>query len=52
MISFFRERLNERSTWLLIGAGVAAASELREPWSIVSVVVAVVAALIPDGAVK
>lgn len=52
MISFVRSRLNERSTWLLVGAGVAAASELREPWSIVSVIVAVVAALIPDGQVK
>jgi hypothetical protein len=52
MISFLRGRFNERSTWLLIGAGVAAASELREPWSVVSVVVAVVAALIPDGPLK
>lgn len=52
MINFIRSRFNERSTWLLIGAGVAAASELREPWSVVSVVVAVVAALIPDGPVK
>ena len=52
MINFIRNRFNERSTWLLIGAGVAAASELREPWSVVSVVVAVVAAFIPDGPVK
>jgi hypothetical protein len=52
MIGFLRERFNERSTWLLIGAGVAAASELREPWSIVSVVVATIAALIPDGPLK
>jgi hypothetical protein len=52
MINFLRKRLNERSTWLLIGMGIAAASQLREPWSIVSVVVATIAALIPDGPVK
>ena len=52
MTAYIRRRLNERSTWLLLGAGVAAASELREPWSYVAMVVSVIAALIPDGAVK
>lgn len=52
MIGFIRSRLNERSTWLLFGAGVAAAAELREPWSYVAMAVSVIAALIPDGAVK
>ena len=52
MTAYMRNRLNERSTWLLLGAGVAAASELREPWSFVSIAVAIVAAFIPDGNIK
>jgi len=49
MIAFIKARLSERSTWLLIGTGVAAASALPAPWSYVSVGVAVIAALVPDG---
>ena len=52
MIGYLRNRINERSTWLLFGAGVAAASELREPWSYVAVAMSVIAALIPDGVIK
>jgi hypothetical protein len=50
-IAFIRSRLNERSTWLLIGTGIAGASALPWPWSLASCVVAVIAALLPDGPV-
>lgn len=49
MIGFIKARLSERSTWLLIGTSVAAASALVAPWSYVSIAVGAVAALIPDG---
>ena len=48
MIRFLRTRLRERSTWLLIGAGVGAASALPAPWSYVSAALGVIAAIIPD----
>lgn len=51
-LAFVRKRLNERSTWLLIGTGIAAASALPWPWSLASFVTAVIAALLPDGPVK
>jgi hypothetical protein len=50
-IAFIRSRLNERSTWLLIGTGIAGAAALPWPWSAASCVVAVIAALLPDGPV-
>ena len=46
MIGFIKARLSERSTWLLIGAGVTAASALPEPWSYVSMAVGAIAAMI------
>jgi hypothetical protein len=52
MIQFLKARLNERSTWLLIGTGIAAASALPAPWSYVSAAVGVIAALVPDGSVS
>ena len=52
MMKFIKARLSERSTWLLIGTSVAAASALVAPWSYVSVAVGVVAALIPDGDIR
>lgn len=51
MIAFIKARLSERSTWMLIGAGVTAASALPAPWSYVSVAVGVIAALVPDGSI-
>lgn len=48
-ISYTKARLEERSTWLLIGTGIAAASALPWPWSLASVIVATIAALVPDG---
>lgn len=51
-LTYLKARLGERSTWLLIGAGVAGAAALAHPWSIVAAVVGTVAALCPDGSVK
>jgi hypothetical protein len=49
LIRALRRRLNERSTWLLIGSGIGTAAMLPMPWSVVSAVVHTAAALIPDG---
>jgi hypothetical protein len=51
MIQFLKARLSERSTWLLIGTSATAASALPAPWSYVSIVVGVIAALVPDGSI-
>ena len=50
--TYIKDRLDERSTWMLFGASVATASALPFPWSVASVVVGVVAAMTPDGPVK
>lgn len=50
-ITYIRSRLNERSTWLLIGAAVTAGAALAWPWSLVSVIVGVIGAMVPDGTV-
>lgn len=52
VLQYLKARLDERSTWLLIGGAVTAASALPTPWSILSVVVGVIAALVPDGSVR
>jgi hypothetical protein len=52
MIVYIRTRLNERSTWLLIGTGIAGAAALVSPWSYVAAVVGAIAAFVPDGPVK
>ena len=49
LLAYLRDRLDERSTWLLIGAGVTAAAALEWPWSLISFVVAVIGAFVPDG---
>lgn len=51
-LAYLKARLNERSTWMLFGASVATASALTVPWSVASVIVGVIAAMIPDGPVK
>lgn len=48
VLSYLKARLGERSTWLLIGAGIAGAAALVWPWSLVAAIVAVIAALVPD----
>jgi len=52
MIKYIRDRLNERSTWMLIGAGLGTAAALDVPWSYMAAVVGVIAALVPDGSVS
>lgn len=52
MLSFIKARISERSTWLLIGTSVAAASALVAPWSYVSMAVGAIAAFVPDGPVR
>lgn len=52
LLSYLKARANERSTWMLIGAAIAAASALPMPWAAASLVVGLVAALVPDGPVK
>lgn len=47
-IAYLRARASEHSTWIAIGAGIAVASALPWPWSVVSAVVGVIAALVPD----
>lgn len=49
VLRYLKARFAERSTYLLIGTGIAAASTLPWPWSLASVIVATVAALVPDG---
>jgi fumarate reductase subunit D len=51
-MTYLRNRLNERSTWIMFGAGVTAASALPSPWSYISMAVAIVGALVPDGPMK
>lgn len=51
IFAYIKARINERSTWLLIGGSVAAASALPAPWSYVSMGVGVIAAFTPDGGV-
>jgi hypothetical protein len=50
-VSYLRQRLNERSTWMLIAASVGAAAALKWPWSAISFAVGVIGALTPDGSV-
>jgi hypothetical protein len=48
VLRYLKARLNERSTWLLIGSGIGTAALLPWPWSIVSAIVHTAAALVPD----
>jgi hypothetical protein len=52
VLEYLKRRFNERSTYMLIVAGIAGAAALMPPWSYVSVTVSVVAALVPDGGMK
>lgn len=47
-LTYLRHRLNERSTWLLVGTGIAGAAALSAPWSYIAAAVGVIAALVPD----
>jgi len=52
MIRYLGKRLGERTTWAALGAAVPAAAMLAPPWSYLSVVVAVIVALLPSPAGK
>lgn len=47
-IAFIKGRLSEKSTYVFLGAGIAAASALPAPWSYLSMATSVVAAMVPD----
>ena len=49
LLRYIKARLNERSTWLLIGSGIGTSAILEWPWSLVSALVHTIAALVPDG---
>lgn len=51
-VSYIRQRLDERSTWILFGAAVTAAAALPWPWSLIMAIVGVIGALVPDAPVK
>lgn len=48
-IRYIKKRLNERSTWVAFGAGIAGASVLPFPFSWLAIVCAVIGAIVPDG---
>jgi hypothetical protein len=47
--SYLERRLLERSFWLQCGAAIIPAIALPAPWRFISIGVAVIAALVPDG---
>lgn len=47
-VAFIKGRLQEKSTYVFLGAGVAAASALPAPWSYISMSLSVVASMLPD----
>jgi hypothetical protein len=48
-VAYLKARLDERSTWMFIGAGVTAAAALSWPWNVISFATAVIGALVPAG---
>lgn len=52
LIEYLKARANERSTWVVIGGSVTVAAALPWPWSLVSLLVGTIGALVPDGPVK
>jgi len=50
-IAYLRKRLNERSTWVAIGAAITAASVIPAPWSYWAFVAGLIGTLVADGEV-
>lgn len=48
LFRYLKSRLGERSTWLLISAGITGAAALAWPWSLVFCIAALLGALVPD----
>jgi hypothetical protein len=51
-ISYIRQRLNERSTYLFITGAMGAVAVLPVPFNWIGFVILTVAAFVPDGPVK
>ena len=47
MLKYLKNRLDEKSTWVSIGAGVTAAAALAAPWCYVAAAVATLGVLAP-----
>jgi hypothetical protein len=47
-LRYIKHRANERSTWMLIGTGIAGAAALSAPWSYIAAIIGLIAALVPD----
>lgn len=47
-VAFIKGRFSEKSTYVFLGAGIAAASALPPPWSYISMATSVIAAMVPD----
>ena len=52
LVSYFKARLVENSTWVASGVGVAAAAALVVPWNYVFIAVAVIGALVPTKGIE
>lgn len=47
-LTYIKARLEERSTWLLIGTAVTGAAALEWPWSLVVALIGIASSLVPD----
>jgi hypothetical protein len=47
ILSYVKNRIEEKSTWASVGIGVTGAAALAEPWSYVFIAVAVIGAIVP-----
>lgn len=47
-IGYIKSRLAEASTWIAVGATVAAVSQLTPPWSYVGLACGIMAAMVPN----
>lgn len=48
VLEYIRDRIDERSTWVSAGTGVAGAAVLPHPWDYISFVIGLVVSMIPD----
>lgn len=48
MITYLKNRLSERTTWVAIGAGLPLAAGLAPPWSYAAITVAIIGTLAPS----
>ena len=52
LLRFVKNRIIERSFWLQCGAAIVPAVALPMPYRAISIAIAVMAALVPDGTIK